>query len=106
MVLEKVGRYAFYAGIVISVVAGLIDVGSAGITILAILGIVVGFLNVTGKEVDKFLLGALSLVVAGLALKEVFGGILGNMLVAYIAFTSASALVVALREVYTIQKNR
>lgn len=104
--MEAIGRIAFYIGLVISVIAGWVAVGETGLMALAGLGLVVGLLNVTGKETNRFLVATLALVVAGIALKDVFGATVARILVAYIAFTAASALVVALKEVYAIQKSK
>jgi len=106
MAMDTFGRMAFYIGLIISVVAGWVQIGGTGLVVLAVLGIVVGLLNITGKEVDRFLLATLALVVAGVALRDVLGATVAGILTAYIAFTAAAALVVALREVYDIQKRR
>jgi len=106
MGMETFGRIAFYIGLVVSIVAGWVQIGATGVAVLAVLGIVVGLLNVTGKETGRFLIATVSLVIAGVALREVFGAAVANILTAYIAFTAASALVVALKEVYSIQKIR
>jgi hypothetical protein len=99
--MEMVGRIAFYVGLVISIVAGWIQVSAWW---LAVLGIVVGLLNVTAKENNRFLLATLVLVTAGIALGSVFGAVVERILMAYIAFTAAAAFIVALKEVYSIQK--
>lgn len=104
--MENIGRIAFYIGLVIAIVAGWVQVGPTGMLVLVVLGVVVGLLNVTGKEVNRFLVATLTLVVAGIALKDMFGAVVAKILAAYIAFTAASALVVALREVYAIQKTK
>lgn len=106
MGMETFGRIAFYIGLVVSVVAGWVQIGTNGLIILAVLGLVVGLLNVTGKETGRFLVATLALVIAGVALKDVFGAVVANILTAYIAFTAASALIVALKEVYSMQKTR
>ncbi len=106
MGMEMLGRIAFYIGLVVSIVAGWVQIGANGLIILAVLGLVVGLLNVTGKETGRFLLATLALVVAGVALKDVFGAVVANILIAYIAFTAAAALVVALKEVYSMQKTK
>ncbi len=100
---ETFGRIAFYVGLVIAIVAGWIQVQALW---LVLLGLVVGLLNVTAKETGRFLLATLALVVAGVALQSVIGDLVGRMLGAYIAFTAAAALVVALKEVYSMQKTR
>jgi hypothetical protein len=106
MSLETVGRISFYIGLVISIISGWVQIGATGLVTLAVLGLLVGFLNVTGRETGRFLIATLALVVAGLALKDVFGATVASILTAYIAFTAASALIVALKEVYSIQKEK
>jgi hypothetical protein len=104
--MEMIGRIAFYVGLVISIVAGWMQIGMTGLVVLVVLGLLVGLLNVTGKETQRFLIATLALVVAGVALKDVLGAVVSNILAAYVAFTAASALVVALKEVYGIQKSK
>jgi len=101
--MEMVGRIAFYVGLVISLVAGWVQVSAWW---LAVLGIVVGLLNVTAKENSRFLLATLVLVTSGIALGSVFGVLIERILMAYIAFTAAAAFIVALKEVYSMQKSR
>ena len=61
-----VGFWAFIAGLVISLVAGLlIPANGVVILILVILGIVIGFLNITPKETQSLLLAAIALIVVG-----------------------------------------
>lgn len=98
---EMYGRIAFYIGLVISIIAGWVDVAAMW---LAILGVIVGLLNVTAKENNRFLLAALVLVTTGIALGSIFGMLVERILGAYIAFTAAAAFIVALREVYSIQR--
>jgi hypothetical protein len=99
--MEMVGRIAFYVGLVISIVAGWVQVSAWW---LAVLGIVVGLLNVTAKENGRFLLATLVLVTSGIALGSVYGVLIERILMAYIAFTAAAAFIVALKEVYSMQR--
>ena len=103
MAMDMVGRIAFYVGLVISIIAGWIEVQAMW---LAVLGIIVGLLNVTAKENGRFLLATLVLVTTGIALGTVFGETTGRILGAYIAFTAAAAFIVALKEVYSMQKGK
>ena len=103
--MQMVGRVAFYIGLAISIVAGWIDVGTTGSLVLVILGFAVGLLNVTGKEASRFLLATLVLLAAGMALGGVFGESVGKALGAYVAFTAGAAIVVALKEVYSIERD-
>jgi hypothetical protein len=103
---EQVGKIAFYIGLVISIVAGWTMIGQTGLMLLALLGLLVGLLNVTARETHGFLLATLVLVTVGVALSTVFGDTIKNMLGAFIIFTAASAFIVALKEVYTMQRQR
>lgn len=103
--MEMIGRISFLAGLVISVAAGWLSIGTTGALVLLVLGLLVGLLNVSGKESGRFLLATLVLIVAGLALREAFGETVARILTAYISFTSAAGLVVALKEVYSIERD-
>ena len=60
---QKIGHYSFIGGVIIAVVLGLFStqVGpSAGAwlaSLLVVLGLIAGFLNVSGKETKEFLEG-------------------------------------------------
>ena len=103
--MDSIGKLAFYVGIVISVLLGWMNIPYATL-ILVIIGIVVGLLNVTAKETSRFLIATIVLVTAGLALAAALGGSVKSILHAFVAFTSAAAVVVALKEVWDIQKNQ
>lgn len=101
MAMDMIGRIAFYIGLVISILAGWMSVEAWW---LAVLGIIVGLLNVTAKENNRFLLAALVFVVTGGALSTIFGAAVANILIAYVAFTASAAFIVALKEVYSMQR--
>ena len=46
---KEIGPYAFVVGIVIAVLAGIAEVKDAALLLL-VLGVIVGFLNITHKE--------------------------------------------------------
>jgi hypothetical protein len=98
--LEKVGRWAFIAGIVLAVLAGLLVVGVTWVAwVLAILGLVVGFLNVSTKQPQGFLLPAVALALSASAVRSLpgVGFVLTNILANAVAFIGAAMLVVAVR---------
>jgi len=106
MNLTTIGRWAFLLGVIISLLAGFGGQIPALMIILFVLGLVVGFLNITEKESTPFLIAVLALLVIGLAglqfgrFTPVIVAILQNL----IAFVSAAALVVALKQVLSIAK--
>ena len=98
--LEIVGRWAFIAGLVLAVVAGLFVVDVTWIAwVLAILGLVVGFLNVSTVDPQGFLLPAVALTLSASALGSLgrVGFLVTNILVNVVAFIGAAMLVVAIR---------
>jgi len=103
-----IGRYAFIVGLVISVIAGFVSVGDMGLAALVVLGVIVGFLNVTGEEVQKFLLGTVALMLVGSGLHSVMAAVafVPGILSAFVSFVAGAALIVALKEVYTITKSK
>ena len=103
--MEMIGRLAFYVGLAISLIAGWTQVGPTGLLALVVLGVVVGLLNVTGKEASRFLIAALVLISAGMALSDIFGARVSAILGAFITFSASAAVIVALKEVYSIEKD-
>ncbi len=105
--MDKIGRYAFIAGIVIAVLGGLGLQQSWFPAVLAVLGLIVGFMNVTSGEVSKFLLSAIALIVAASAVISVpyLGEAATRIIADVVAFLSAAVLVVALKTVLETAKD-
>ena len=105
---EAIGRYAFIVGLVISVIAGFVSIGATGLAALVVLGLIVGFLNVTGTEVQKFLMGTIALMLVGSVLGVVLNALpyVPGILSAFTSFVAGAALLVSLKEVYTITKTK
>lgn len=115
---KRVGEYSFIIGVIIAIILGLaLPIGLALqnwlTSILVILGLVVGFLNVGGKEGKEFLLVATILViVVGLggtaytALGEVhlIGKYIIGILNGILTFVVPATVVVALKQVKEIAK--
>jgi len=115
MNLDTLGRWAFIIGLIIAVVMGIIPdlvVGYATtmMLILFIAGLLVGFLNITEKDVSKFLIAAVALLVLGvgsinaLSILGVVSTYLNQILGNFIAFVAAAALVVALKAIVVSAK--
>ena len=104
---EMIGKWAFIIGLVVSVIAGIVSIGTTGLTWLVVLGIVVGFLNVTNKEVTGFLIATIALMMVGsvgLSLPAI-GSFVTSMLSAFTAFVAGAALIVAVKEVFSITRD-
>jgi hypothetical protein len=97
--MEKVGRWTFIAGLVLAVLAGLLLKASWVTWVLAILGLVVGFLNVSTKEPQGFLLPAVALTLSASAVQSLplVGGVMTTILANVVTFIAAAMLLVAIR---------
>jgi hypothetical protein len=95
-----IGKWAFIAGLVLSVLAGLFYQPTWAYWVLAILGVIVGFLNVTAEDTRGFLLAAIALVLSATALNNVpvLGTAFSLILPFVVAFVSGAMIVVALKE--------
>jgi hypothetical protein len=110
---HKVGHYAFVGGILIAILAGLLQTTSIFFAFsLLLLGIVVGFLNITAKEVTPFLVAAIALLVAGSADFQVLNiifdplGTVMNSLFSFIKiFVAPAAIVVSLKSIINLARS-
>ncbi len=115
METNSLGSWAFILGVLIAILGGAFGgyVAAYGpwITLLlVILGIVVGFLNISAKEVNDFLLASIALISVGLIANlasidtviPVLGSVLQTMVQNVSAFVAPAALVVALKAIYTM----
>ena len=101
--LTQISHWAFIGGIILAIGAGLIAIPYIT-AILFILGLVVGFLNITEKESLPFLIAVIALLiigVAGLQLGELTTMAV-SILTKFITFVSAAGLVVAIKQVVVL----
>ncbi len=115
----KYGQWAFLGGVIIAIIVGLASGFLGGslpivLAVLGVLGLIVGLLNITEKEVTPFLIATIALLAAPSALAPVTaliaanGAGLGTTLVtdlngflgAIAVFISPAAFVVALKSIY------
>jgi len=102
MKLATIGKWAFIAGLVIAVLAGLFFQPTWAIWILAILGVIVGLLNITAEETQSFLLASVALTLSATALNllPVIGTALSYVLPFVVAFVAGATIVVALKQLF------
>ncbi len=98
-VLGMIGFWAFIIGLIIAVVAGIFLAQNMAVIIaLIILGLIIGFLNITAKEITLFLVATIALIVVGNVFAPLtalgIGAILGSIL-GYVATLMAPAAVIA-----------
>jgi lysylphosphatidylglycerol synthetase-like protein (DUF2156 family) len=131
MEMDKIARWAFTAFVIIAIVMGLVvgymaNVATAHLLdsnvenantyvtlILLILGIVVGLISITAKEVTPFLIAAIALIVASISnvWSPLQNGTLDLLyywateILSYIvAFTAPAAVIIAIKAVFTMEK--
>ena len=111
----KLGQWAFVAGIVIALVLGLSMFSQWAGTLtllLVVLGLVVGFLNVSEKEATPFLVASIALLATGTAagsLKLITLMGLGDFLATAVGnlsvFVAPAAILVAVKSVWGLAKD-
>lgn len=115
---KQIGNYSFIIGVIIAVVLGLATpkLGTAQQwlwSLLVVLGLVVGFLNVSGKETKEFLWVTVALVVVAFAGSaqvnswekvELIGTYLKGIFDSILAFVVPASVVVALKDVWELAK--
>jgi len=105
--MGNLGKYAFIVGLGLAVLAALIT-GIPWITwVLVVLGLAVGFLNVTGGETQGFLLAAVGLILSANAVASLplVGDTATNILSNAVLFIAPAVLVVALKSLFEIAKD-
>jgi hypothetical protein len=97
-----IGKWAFIAGLVIAVLAGLFYQPAWAIWVLAILGVIVGVINVTAEDTRGFLLAAIGLTISATALNAtpIVGTAFSYVLPFVVAFVAGAVIVVSLRELF------
>ena len=117
---QKIGHYSFIGGVIIAIVLGLASnaVGAQAATwlasLLVVLGLIAGFLNVSGKETNDFLLVATVLIIATfagnasetLSSVQVIGPYLSGMFTQILAFVVPATVVVGLKQVWSLGQNQ
>src|SRR3989338_9067617 len=115
---KQIGKYSFIVGVILAVVLGLaipaLDAATPWLwSLLVLLGLVVGFLNISGKETKEFLWVTVALVVVAFAGSaqisswsnvELIGPYLKGIFDAILAFVVPATVVVALKDVWDLAK--
>jgi hypothetical protein len=105
--MENIGRIAFIVGLLVAVVAGFgFDQSWMG-WVLALLGAVVGFMNVGGTERNNFMIAGIALIMSATAFSQVpyvgdsLGAVTGNVMV----FMAGALFVVAVMSLFSSAKD-
>jgi len=113
----QVGTWAFLLGAILALVAGIFGGVLAAyegyiLLLLVVLGLVVGFLNIKDREIDKFLLASVALILVGsanLTAANTVVPLLGTTLQAIVTnlarFVAPATLLVSLQAIYNLAKD-
>ena len=127
MASQKVGSYAFLLGVIIALIAGIVQVAvgldavvaSWLLLILVILGLIVGFLNIKDKHVTDFLIATIAVAMIGLValnpavqavpvdmiaapIVALINNIVGNI----VTLVAPAALIVGVKQILALTKEQ
>ena len=116
---EKIGAWAFILGVILAIVVGLagkyigMSITSTNVVlVLGLLGVIVGVLNVTDREVGLFLIATIAFLSAGVALERVLaavpmaGDIINPVISCIALFVAPAAAIIAIKALWDISKAR
>lgn len=108
---SQLGEWAFIAGIILAILLGLFpSLDSQGVsTLFLMLGVIVGFVNITKKETHNFLLAAIALLIVGTGgLQDIpgIGSFFSQIFFNITSFVAPAVVIVALSAVLTATKDR
>ncbi|MFA6022477.1 MAG: hypothetical protein WC781_00130 [Candidatus Pacearchaeota archaeon] len=108
-IIGKLGGWAFLAGVLIALIVGIFNLSADPIwvLVLVLIGLVVGFLNITGKEAMPFLLSGAVLVIVSSQGNALLNTVpyLSGVFVALLAIFVPATIIVAIRNVWGLAKN-
>ncbi len=107
--LERAGSWAFIIGVLIAIVVGF-GFGSLNDTVtsvLVVIGLIVGLLNVTAHETGSYLLASVSLVIVSSLSANALSAlpVAQNILAALNVFVVPATIIVALKAIYSLASN-
>ncbi len=106
------GEWAFFAGLVAAIVLGITPAGSSAPWVsptMAVLGLLIGFLNISSKETTKFMVAGIALLLVGSGGVQSLpwvGGYMDAILWNISQFVAPAILIVALKAVLAIARAR
>ena len=103
-----VGKTAFLVGFILAIIAGAFNIIDGMWTmVLALIGLLVGLLNVTEKETQPFLMSGTVLILVSALGQGIFltMPIVDRVLIALLVIFIPATIIVAIRNVYNIAKD-
>ena len=110
--MTNIGKWAFIVGLVLAIISGFFVIPALAIVLL-ILGLIVGFLNISKTEEQPYLIAVISLIAIGVgsiqalsALGIVISDWVNTMFANFIAFVAASGLVVTIKTIAALGQSK
>ena len=118
---KELGKWAFIIGVIVALILGIVagigsSIGAAAAwltLLLVVLGLIVGFTNITAKESTPFLIAAIALLVASVAglghinvLIPYLGTILEEIVKAVLIMVAPAALIVGVKAFYELASKK
>ena len=102
------GPAAFYIGLLIALIAAFVAPSSGLYVGLAVLGVVIGLLNVTAKETGPFLFASIAFIVAAIGMSSLIlvpiPTELQRLAANITVLVGSAAMLIALRAIYGMAK--
>ncbi len=106
--LHRIAHYAFFIGLLVSVIAGLfrdLVAPEVLVTTLVLLGFLVGIFNLTAKETVPFLVASIALMLAGIVNLGLIPGVglyLRSILSNIVVFVVPAAILVGFKTIWQL----
>jgi hypothetical protein len=112
--MALIGPVAWYVGLLVALGTAFIDPSGWLYLGLAVIGVIVGLLNITAKETGPFLFASIAFIVAVLAMAVLIGMTYGVLMMRYpeilrlatnlTVLIGAGAMIISLRAIYEMAK--
>ena len=105
---NSLGGWAFLIGVLLALVFSFFGQFGSWAWLLVVLGLIIGFLNITETEVQKFLWAGTVLVLIGYMAGDVFSAIpyLPEIFNNLVALFAPAVIIVALKSVFELAKKK
>lgn len=105
--MGMIGKWAFLVGVILAVVFGIIGMNYWVAIALLVIGLIVGLLNVSGRESTPFLMSGVVLVIVAYFGQNALSTItvVSDILAALLAIFVPATVIVAIKNVFSIARN-
>ncbi|MEK6889785.1 MAG: hypothetical protein AABX35_01220 [Nanoarchaeota archaeon] len=102
--VSLIGSWAFLIGVILAIVFGLVGITPGVLTALAVIGLIVGLLNVGSREVTPFLMSGTVLIIASFFGQSIMNSVpyIDGVLSALSAIFVPATIIVAIKNVFSI----